>query len=75
MCPALFSGRRVDEEGPVWASRQIQVYTWDGNHVKTLRLDRAVEAIAIDASDIWLYAAGLEPTPWIGRFRLPKAPG
>lgn len=67
----VFSGRRVDEDGPVWASREVQVYTWDGAHVKTLRLDRAAEAIAIDASDTWLYASGLEPTPWIGRFRLP----
>lgn len=67
----VFSGRRVDEDGPVWASRDVQVYTWDGAYVRTLRLDRAAEAIAIDASDTWLYASGLEPTPWIGRFRLP----
>ena len=33
-------------------------------------LDRAAEAIAIDATDTWLYASGPEPTPWIGRFRL-----
>ena len=68
----VFSGRRVDEAGPVWASREVQVYTWDGAFVRTLRLDRAAEAIAIDASDTWLYASGLEPTPWIGRFRLPE---
>ena len=68
----VFSGRRVDEDGPVWASREVQVYTWDGAFVRTLRLDRAAEAIAIDASDTWLYASGLEPTPWIGRFRLPE---
>ncbi|WP_419167008.1 BF3164 family lipoprotein [Candidatus Palauibacter sp.] len=66
----VFSGRRVDEDGPVWASREVQVYTWDGAYVKTLHLDRAAEAIAIDASDTWLYASGPEPTPWIGRFRL-----
>ncbi|WP_420632546.1 BF3164 family lipoprotein [Candidatus Palauibacter sp.] len=68
----VFSGRRVDEDGPVWASRDVQVYTWDGAYVKTLHLDRAVEAIAIDASDTWLYASGLEPSPWVGRFRLPQ---
>lgn len=70
----VFSGRRVDEDGPVWASPEVQVYTWNGAYVKTLRLDRAAEAIAIDASDTWLYASGLEPTPWIGRFRLPDLP-
>ena len=68
----VFSGRRVDEDGPVWASQDVQVYTWDGAYVKTLRLDRAAEAIAIDASGTWLYASGPEPTPWIGRFRLPE---
>lgn len=71
----VFSGRRVDEDGPVWASRDVQVYTWDGAYVKTLRLDRAAEAIAIDDSDTWLYASGPEPTPWIGRFRLPEPEG
>lgn len=69
---ALFSGRRVDEENAPWTSREVQVYTWDGAFVETVHLDRAVEAIAVDASDAWLHAAGLEPAPWIGRFRLPQ---
>ena len=68
----VFSGRRVMERGRVWASHDVQVYTWGGEHVKTFRLDRAVEAIAVDTSDTWLYASGPEPTPWIGRYRLPE---
>ncbi len=68
----VFSGRLLDEDPPAWLSREVQVYTWDGEYVKTLHLDRRVEAIAIDDSDIWLYAAGLEPSPWVGRFRLPE---
>ncbi|WP_420637351.1 BF3164 family lipoprotein [Candidatus Palauibacter sp.] len=70
---ALFSGRRVNDKGVPWTSHNVQVYTWGGEYVKTLRLDRAAEAITIDASDTWLYAAGLEPRPWVGRFRLPQA--
>lgn len=69
----IFSGRRVMERGPVWASNDVHVYTWGGDHVKTLRLDRATEAIAVDASDTWLYASGPAPTPWIGRYRLPRS--
>lgn len=69
----LFSGRRVAEDGTPWTSREVQVYKWDGTLVETVHLERAVEAIAIDASDMWLYAAGLEPTPWVGRFRLPPS--
>lgn len=68
----VFSGRRVEEDGPVWTSPEVQVYSWDGTHVKTLFLDRAAEAIAIDESDTWLYATGLEPSPWIGRYQLPR---
>ena len=68
----VFSGRLLDEERPAWLTREVQVYTWDGEYVKTLHLDRRVEAIAIDDSDTWLYAAGLEPSPWVGRFRLPE---
>ena len=69
---AYSSGRLLDEERPAWLTREVQVYTWDGEYVKTLHLDRRVEAIAIDDSDTWLYAAGLEPSPWVGRFRLPE---
>ena len=68
----VFSGRLLDEDPPAWLSPEVQVYTWDGEYVKTLHLDRRVEAIAIDDSDTWLYAAGLEPSPWVGRFRLPE---
>ena len=41
-------------------------------YVKTLQLDRTAEAITVDATDTWLYASGPEPTPWVGRFRLPE---
>lgn len=69
----LFSGGSVNEAGTPWATPNVQVYTWDGAYVKTLRLDRAAEAITVDASDTWLYASGPEPTPWVGRFRLPES--
>lgn len=69
---ALFSGRSVNEAGTPWATPNVQVYTWDGAYVKTLRLDRAAEAIAVDTTDTWLYASGPDPTPWVGRFRLPE---
>ncbi len=68
----IFSGRSVHDQPAPWLSREVQVYTWDGEYVKSLYLDRGVEAIAIDDSDTWLYAAGLEPSPWVGRFRLPE---
>lgn len=68
----LFSGRSVNEAETPWATADVQVYTWDGAYVKTLRLDRAAEAITVDVSDTWLYASGPEPTPWVGRFRLPE---
>ncbi len=68
----VFSGSGSDHDPTSWLSREVQVYTWDGEYVKTLHLDRRVEAIAIDDSDTWLYAAGLEPSPWVGRFRLPE---
>lgn len=68
----LFSGGRVMEEGTPWATKDVQVFGWDGKHVKTLNLDKAAEAIAVDATDTWLYASGPEPTPWVGRFRLPE---
>lgn len=66
----LFSGRSVDGLGTPWATTHVQVYTWDGNYVKTLHLDRAAEAITVDASDTWLYATGPDPAPWVGRFLL-----
>lgn len=50
----------------------MQVFTWDGEFVKSLHLDRAAEAIAVDESDTWLYASGSEPSPWLARFRLPE---
>lgn len=68
----LFSGGRVLEEGTPWATKDVQVFGWDGTHVKTLQLDRTAETIAVDATDTWLYASGPEPTPWVGRFRLPE---
>ena len=68
----VFSGRRLMGDGFPWESRQVQVYTWDGDYVKTLHLDRAAEAIAVDESDTWLYASGSEPSPWLARFRLPE---
>ena len=68
----LFSGGSVDGPGTPWATREVQVYTWDGAYVKTLYLDRTAEAITVDASDTWLYASGPDPEPWVGRFRLPE---
>ena len=67
----LFSGGKVMEEGTPWATNEVQVYTWDGEYVRTLYLDRTVHALTVDASDTWLYASGAEPGPWVGRFRLP----
>lgn len=67
----LFSGNRVMQEGTPWATKEVQVYTWEGEYVKTLYLDRGVQAVTVDASDTWLYASGAEPSPWVGRFRLP----
>lgn len=69
----LFSGGRVMEEGAPWATNEVQVYTWDGEFVKSLYLDRTVHAMTVDGSDTWLYASGAEPRPWVGRFRLPAA--
>ena len=66
----LFSGERVLQEGTPWATTEVQVYTWRGEHVRTLYLDRTANAIIVDASDEWLYASGAEPSPWVGRFRL-----
>lgn len=68
---ALFSGGKVMEEGTPWATNEVQVYTWGGEYVKSLCLDRTVHAVTVDASDTWLYASGAEPGPWVGRFRLP----
>ncbi|WP_420617428.1 BF3164 family lipoprotein [Candidatus Palauibacter sp.] len=68
----LFSGGRVLEKGTPWATKDVQVFNWDGEYVKTLHLDRTAEAITVDATDTWLYASGPEPTPWVGRFRLPE---
>lgn len=69
----LFSGRSVMEDGNPWASREVQVYTWDAQYVRSLYLDRVAEAIAVDSSDTWLYASGPDPSPWVGRFRLPES--
>jgi len=71
----LFSGGRVMQEGTPWATKDVQVFDWGGEYVKTLYLDRTAEAITVDASDTWLYASGPEPTPWVGRFRLPEPQG
>ncbi len=68
----LFSGGRVMQEGTPWATKDVQVFRWDGEYVKTLHLDRAAQTITVDATDTWLYASGPEPTPWVGRFRLPE---
>ncbi len=68
----LFSGGRVMEEGMPWATNEIQVYTWNGEQVRTLHLDRTVHAMTVDPSDAWLYASGAEPVPWVGRFKLPE---
>ena len=68
----LFSGRSVDGPGTPWATTEVQVYTWDGAYLKTLNLNRAAEAMTVDASDTWLYASGPDPEPWVGRFRLPE---
>ncbi len=69
----LFSGNQLMEDGTPWATTEVQVFTWDGEHVKTLHLDRAAETIAIDASDTWLYATGPDPRPWLARYRLPES--
>lgn len=66
----LFSGRSVDGPGTPWATREVQVYTWDGAYVTTIHLARAAEAMTVDASDTWLYASGPDPEPWVARFRL-----
>ena len=68
----LFSGRSVDAPGTPWATREVQVYTWEGAYVKTIHLARAAEAMTVDASDTWLYASGPDPAPWVARFRLPE---
>ena len=67
---ALFSGRRVMQRGTPWATRELQVYSWEGDHVETRYLGREAETIAVDASDTWLYATGPDPAPWVARFRL-----
>ena len=67
----LFSGERVMQDGTPWATNEVQVFTWEGEYVKTLYLDRTAQTIAVDASDAWLYASGPEPSPWVARFRLP----
>ena len=67
----IFSGRSVMQDGTPWASREVQVFTWDGEYVKTLYLSLAADVITVDSSDTWLYASGPEPSPWLGRFRLP----
>lgn len=66
----LFSGIRVDDDA--WATPEVQVYTWEGEHVMSVYLDRAAETIAIDPSDTWLYATGPDPSPWLARYRLPE---
>ena len=68
----LFSGRSVAAPDAPWATREVEVYTWDGAYVKTIHLARAAEAMTVDASDTWLYASGPYPEPWVGRFRLPE---
>ena len=68
----LFSGGRVMQDGAPWAAKDVHVFGWDGEYVKTLYLDKAAQAITVDATDTWLYASGPEPTPWVGRFRLPE---
>ena len=68
----LFSGRSVDAPGTPWATREVQVYTWEGAYVKTIHLARTAEAMTVDASDTWLYASGPDPAPWVARFRLPE---
>ncbi|WP_419161130.1 hypothetical protein [Candidatus Palauibacter sp.] len=59
------------QDGTPWATHEVQVFTWEGEYVKTLYLDRTAQTIAVDASDAWLYASGPEPSPWVARFRLP----
>ncbi|WP_420462943.1 BF3164 family lipoprotein [Candidatus Palauibacter sp.] len=67
----LFSGGRVMQDGTPWATKEVQVFTWDGEYLTTLYLDRTAETVAVDASDTWLYASGPEPSPWVARYRLP----
>ena len=68
----LFSGGSVDGPGTPWATREVQVYTWEGVYVKSIHLARDAEAMMVDASDTWLYASGPDPEPWVARFRLPE---
>lgn len=71
---ALYSGRtRGEYPGEANFGEFVHVYGWDGKLRRTLRLDAAVIAIAVDDRSGILYAARHDPTPAVLRYRPDEA--
>ena len=51
----------------------VQAYTWDGQFVGEVNLDRRITAIAVAPSDSLLYASVEDPYPMIGEWVLPAS--
>jgi hypothetical protein len=65
---ALFCGCRLGEDAP---PSRVQIFTWQGDLVHDLALDRAVMAIAVSPDDRTLYGAVEEPSAGVGEWMLP----
>lgn len=67
---ALFCGCRDSEKR---LPRQVHVFTWSGDLVAELALDREVLELTVAPDDSHLYGAIMEPVPVVGEWDLPAA--
>lgn len=65
---ALFCGCHNGEEP---RPDRIHVFTWDGDFVGELALDRPVFAFTVSPDERMLYGATMEPFPAVGEWELP----
>lgn len=71
---ALFSGRSTSEFGTrAEDAREVHVFGWDGRLRKVLRLDTAVDRLAVDEAAGALYATRSSPYPQVVTFPLDPA--
>ncbi|HEX6040565.1 BF3164 family lipoprotein [Longimicrobium sp.] len=68
---ALYSGQVLSEGGAyAYFGTEIHVYTWDGDRVRTYRLDERARGITVTRDGRWLYAIQWVPEPRIVRYPL-----
>lgn len=68
----LFSGRSLAESaGNPTAGRDLHLFTWDGDLLRVLRVDRDLNSLAVDPDDHSFYASHWGVDPSIVRFTIP----